>query len=150
MKLFHFAVSSLFNLGTSSIVIAVLAVIVMGQINRAQNEVEISMMETDVANIRWGLREFWAHRTAIGQSIDANQIENTNPLQWVNERPENYRGEYADMPADAESVWYFDTSTKQLVYIFKDGHQARYRLASTAKLNRASRGAVGGMDLVLE
>lgn len=108
------------------------------------------MVETDVANIRWGLREMWAHRTAIGQSIAANEIDDANPLQLINERPENYSGEYAQTPPGIESIWYFDTTARRLVYVFKDGHQVRYRLTGTAKRNRASLGAVGGIDLVLE
>ncbi|MGZ4956137.1 MAG: hypothetical protein ACXV8Q_13600, partial [Methylobacter sp.] len=73
-----------------------------------------------------------------------------NPLQLLSERPKNYNGEYAETPLGAESIWYFDTKAKRLVYVFSDGHQARYRLTSSAKLNRASLGAMGGIDLVLE
>ncbi|MGZ5056090.1 MAG: hypothetical protein ACXWAT_17025, partial [Methylobacter sp.] len=64
--------------------------------------------------------------------------------------PKNYSGEYAQMPPDAQAVWYFDSKAKCLVYVFSDGRQVRYRLTSTAKLNRASLGAVGGIDMVLE
>jgi len=103
-----------------------------------------------VANIRWELRELWAHRNATGQSIAASEIDDANPLKLVSERPKNYSGEYAEIPLGAESVWYFDTNAKRLVYVFKDGRQVRYRLIGSAKLNRASLGAIGGIDLVLE
>ena len=108
------------------------------------------MMETDVANMRWELRELWAHRNATGQSFVVSEIDNANPLRLLNERPKNYSGEYAETPPDAQSAWYFDTKAKRLVYVFSDGHQLRYRLTGTAKLNRASLGAMGGIDLVLE
>lgn len=108
------------------------------------------MMETDVANIRWELRELWAHRNATGQSITGSEIDDVNPLRLVNERLKNYSGEYAETPPGAESIWYFDTKAKRLVYVFSDGRQVRYRLTGAAKLNRASLGAMGGIDLLLE
>lgn len=107
-------------------------------------------METDAANIRWGLREQWAHRNATGQPTSGIGIDNANPMRLLNELPKNYSGEYEETPPNAQSIWYFDTKTKRLVYVFSDGQQARYRLTSTAKLNRASLGTMGGIDLVSE
>ncbi len=150
LNIFHFAAASLFNFAIANGIIAILVFLVLSNADRAQRQVEESMMETDVANIRWELRELWTHRNATGQSISASEIDDVNPLRLVNERPKNYSGEYAETPPDAESVWYFDTKAKRLVYVFSDGHQVRYRLTGTAKLNRASLGAVGGIDLILE
>lgn len=150
LNIFHFATASLFNFAVTNGIIAIMMLIVLANINRAQTHVEVSMMETDVANIRWQLRELWAHRTATGQSIAGSEIENANPLQLLDERPKNYSGEFADTPPDAHAIWYFDTKAKRLVYVFKDGQQQRYRLVSTIGRNRASLGAIGGIDLVLE
>jgi hypothetical protein len=150
INIFHFALSSLFNFAITNGIIALMVLAVLTNIHRAQSQVEVSMMETDVANIRWGLREMWTHRSASGQSVAASEIDNANPLRLINERPENYTGEYASIPPDAESVWYFDTTTKRLVYVFKDGRQQRYRLTGTPNPSRASLGAIGGIDLVLE
>ena len=142
--------ASRFDFGVSISLIAMLTAVLLVGLNRAQSQAEALAMETDVANMRWGLRELWAHRNAIGQSLDVGEIDNANPLQLLNERPKNYSGEYAQTPPGAQSVWYFDSKAKRLVYVFGDGRQARYRLTSTAKLSRASLGAVGGIDLVLE
>jgi hypothetical protein len=150
LNIFHFAVSSLYNFAIANGIIAILIFAVLSNINRAQSQVEESMMETDVANIRWQLRELWAHSNATGQSVSGSEIDGANPLRLMTERPKNYSGEYAQVPPGAESVWYFDTQAKRLVYVFRDGRQIRYRLTGTAKLNRASLGAVGGMDLVLD
>ncbi|MDO9268968.1 MAG: hypothetical protein Q7T96_07645 [Methylobacter sp.] len=150
LNIFHFAVANLFNFAISNGIIAILVFVVLSNIDRAQSQVEASMMETDVANIRWELRELWAHRNATGQSIAVSELDNANPLRLVNEQPKNYSGEYAQTPSEAESIWYFDTKAKRLVYVFKDGHQVHYRLTGTAKRNRASLGAMGGIDLVLE
>ncbi|HEY8096591.1 MAG TPA: hypothetical protein VIE65_10955 [Methylobacter sp.] len=142
--------SSLFDFAVTSSIIVILAAILLFSLNRAQSQAEAVVMETDLTHMRWGLRELWAHRNAIGQSIGGSEIENTNPLRLLNERPKNYSGEFAETPPGAQATWYFDTKAKRLVYVFSDGQQARYRLASTAGLNRASLGAIGGMDLVLD
>jgi len=142
--------ASHFDFAVSITMIAVLTAMLLVSLNRAQSQAEALTMEADVANMRWGLRELWAHRNATGQSLDIGEIENVNPLQLLNDRPKNYSGEYAQTPPGVQSAWYFDSETKRLVYVFSDGREARYRLTSTAKLNRASLGAVGGMDLVLE
>jgi hypothetical protein len=142
--------ASRFDFAVSICMIAMLAAMLLVGLNRAQSQAEAVTMEIDVANMRWGLRELWAHRNATGQSLDVSEIDNANPLQLLNDRPKNYSGEYAQTPAGAQSVWYFDSQARRLVYVFNDGRQARYRLTGTAKLNRASLGAVGGIDLVLE
>lgn len=150
LNFFNFALSNFFNFAISSSIIAAMISVLLSNVNHAQHQVEVAMMETDVANIRWELRELWAHRNATGQTFVVTEIDNTNPLRWVNERPKNYSGEYAEMPVGAQSVWYFDTSAKRLVYVFSDGQSIRYRLSNTTTLNRASLGAVGGIDLVLD
>jgi hypothetical protein len=142
--------ASRFDFAVSITMIAMLAALLLVSLNRAQSQAEVLAMEADVANMRWGLRELWAHRNAIGKSLDVGEIDNANPLQLLSDRPKNYSGEYAQTPEGAQSVWYFDSQAKRLVYVYSDGRQARYRLTSTAKLNRASLGAVGGIDLVLD
>jgi len=142
--------ASRFDFAVSISLIAMLAALLLVSLNRAQSQAEALAMEADVANMRWGLRELWAHRNATGQSLDIGEIDNANPLQLLSDRPKNYSGEYAQTPPGVQSAWYFDSKAKRLVYVFSDGREARYRLTSTAKLNRASLGAVGGMDLVLE
>lgn len=142
--------ASRFDFAVSVSMIAVLAAVLLAGLNHAQSQAEALAMEADVANMRWGLRELWAHRNATGQSLDVSELDNANPLQLLNDRPNNYSGEYAQTPPSARSVWYFDSEAKRLVYVFSDGRQVRYRLTGTDKLNRASLGAVGGIDLVLE
>lgn len=150
LNFFRFTVRDLFNFAISNSVIVILAGLLLLNIDWVQRQVEASMMETDVANIRWGLREMWAHRNASGQALDIGAIEDSNPLRLINEPPKNYSGEHDRMPAGAASVWYFDTKARRLVYVFRDGRQARFRLTGTAGLKRASLGAVGGLDLISE
>jgi hypothetical protein len=131
-------------------IVSILMSVLLSTLNRVQSQAESVAMEADLSNMRWELRELWAHRNATGQSFAASEIENTNPLRLLSGRPNNYSGESPETPPGAQSIWYFDTKAKRLVYVFSDGRQARYRLTSTAKLNRASLGAMGGIDLVLD
>lgn len=142
--------ASRFDFAISISIIAILAAMLLFSLNRAQSQAEAVTMETDVTNMRWGLREMWAHRNATGQSLVGSEIDNANPMRLLNEFPKNYSGEHEQTPPDAQSIWYFDTQAKRLVYVFSDGRQVRYRLTGTVKLNRASLGAMGGIDLVLD
>lgn len=148
LNIYNFAKASLLNLVITISIIATLMYAVLYSLNRAQDQIEAAMMETDLANIRWELRELWAHRNAAGQSLASNEIDNANPFRLINEPPKNYSGEAAQTPPGAQATWYFDSQARCLVYVFKDGRQLRYRLTSAARLNRASIGAIGGIDLV--
>lgn len=142
--------ASRFDFAISICIIAILVTSLLFSLNRAQNQVEAVTMETDLVNMRWGLRELWAHRNATGQSLAVNEIDNANPLKFLNDQPKNYTGEYTETPPGAQSIWYFNTKAQRLIYVFSDGHQLSYRLTGTAKLDRASLGAMGSIDLVLD
>ena len=150
LNIVHIAASRFFNLAISTSIIGAMLSLTLLSISQVRSQVEVFMMEADVANLRWELRELWTHRNATGQSFVISEIENTNPLDLVNEGLPNYSGEYTQSPLNTQSIWYFDTTSLRLVYVFRDGHQVRYRLSGTAQLNRASLGAVGALDLVLD
>lgn len=150
LNIVHIAASRFFNLAISTSIIGAMLSLTLLSISQVRSQVEVFMMEADVANLRWELRELWTHRNATGQSFVISEIENTNPLRLVNEGLPNYSGEYTQPPLDVQSIWYFDIKKLRLIYVFRDGHQVRYRLSGTAQLNRASLGAVGSIDLVLD
>lgn len=139
-----------FDFAVSICVIAALASLLLFSLNRAQNQVESVMMDTDLANMRWQLRELWAHHNATSQSLSSKEISDTNPLRLLTDHPKNYLGESSNIPAGIRPAWYFDTTSKRLVYLFSDDRQIRYRLTNTTAMNRASVGAIGGMDLLPE
>ena len=150
LNIIHIAASRFFNLAISTSIIGAMLSLTLLSISQVRSQVEVFMMEADVANLRWELRELWTHRNATGQSFVISEIENTNPLRLVNEGLPNYSGKYTQPPLDVQSIWYFDIKKLRLIYVFRDGHQVRYRLSGTAQLNRASLGAVGSIDLVLD
>lgn len=129
-------------------VIGILATLLLHYLNKAQNDIENVILETEVNNLRLGLAEAWVHKSVTNQPISIDALENSNPMLLIAEKPENYIGERSNAPKTDKAVWYFDTQKKQLVYVFNDGHQARYRLVSTAGRPSASLIATGGIDLV--
>ncbi len=137
-----------FNFAITLCVIAILATLLLYYLNKAQNDIENVILETEVNNLRLGLAEAWVHKSVTNQPISIDALENSNPMLLIAEKPENYIGERLDAPKTDKAVWYFDTRKKQLVYVFNDGHQARYRLVSTSGQANASLLAIGGLGLV--
>ena len=106
------------------ILISVLALVLLGALGRTSNEMEEAGVQAEVATIRMGLIEVVAHRETFGGTLPKSD----NPLDWVVTRPASYLGEVDGMP-DSTVVWYFDRRTRELVYRFRDGHRARFRLS---------------------
>jgi hypothetical protein len=72
--------------------------------------------------------------------------ESNNPVDWVAVRPASYVGELDAMPGGT-SVWYFDRQAKELVYLFHDGHRARFRISRNGGVQNA-REVVAGISLL--
>ena len=61
-------------------------------------------------------------------------------------RPANYLGEVDGVPAE-KSVWYFERGAKELVYRFRDGHRARFRLSRDVNVD-SQKAVVAGVGLL--
>ncbi|MEQ1767254.1 MAG: hypothetical protein ABL859_07470 [Methylotenera sp.] len=144
----HAASTHRFDFAVTLTVIGILATLLLGYLNKAQNDIEKVIVETELNNFRLSLTEYWVNKSLMNQSIDSKALNNSNPMLLIAERPENYIGEFSEAPGSSKAVWYFDTTTKQLIYVFNDGHQASYKLSSTAGRAKASLLTVGGLDLV--
>jgi len=137
-----------FDFAVTLTVIGILATLLLGYLNTAQNDIQKVIVETELNSLRLGLAEHWVDKSLKNQSIDSKTLINSNPMLLIAESPENYIGELSEAPRDSKEVWYFDTTKKQLIYVFNDGKQARYRLSSTVGQSKASLLSVGGLDLV--
>ncbi|NTV70945.1 MAG: hypothetical protein HGA71_12450 [Azonexaceae bacterium] len=124
------------------VLISVLALLLLAALGRTSNEMEEAGVQAEVATIRMGLIEVVAHRETFG----GNLPKSDNPLDWVATRPANYLGEVDGMP-DSKVVWYFDRRTKELVYRFRDGHRARFRLSRDGNVE-SPRAVVSGVGLL--
>lgn len=124
------------------ILIGILSLLLLQALGRTGNEMEEAGVQADAAAIRMGLIEVVAHRETFG----GNLPKSDNPLDWVATRPERYLGEVDGMP-DSTSVWYFDRGAKELVYRFRDGHRARFKLSRDGNVD-SPRAVVAGVGLL--
>lgn len=121
--------------------IGILALFLMGALERARGELEESMVQSEAAAIRVALMDAVVHRETGGGNLPAS----ANPLAWVDVRPQNYAGETDAVPA-GRGLWYFDRPAGELVYRFRDGHRARFRFSREG--GERGRGAVAGVGLI--
>lgn len=123
-------------------VVAVLALVVMQALERVRTQMEEAGVQTEAAAIRAQLMEVVAHREVFGGQLPASE----NPLDWVRGQPANYIGAVDRVPTQ-ESVWYYDSVSKELVYRFRNGELARFRLSRMAG-DSGVRGVIGGVGLL--
>ncbi len=129
-------------------VIGILATLLLGYLNKVQHDIERLIVETELNSFRLSLAEAWVHKSISNQSIDSATLQNSNPMLLMADKPENYIGELSGAPSTKKEIWYFDTTKKQLIYVFNDGNLARYSLSKTAGQAKASLLTVGGLDLI--
>ncbi len=137
-----------FDFAVTLCVIGVLATCLLHYLNKAQGAIEKVILETELNNLRLGLAETWVHKNVTNQSIDIEALKGSNPMLLIAAKPANYVGEHAKAPSNGKAIWYFDTRTKQLIYIGKGGLEAAYILACAAGRTKASLLSMGGLDLV--
>jgi len=137
-----------FDFAVTLTVIGILATLLLGYLNKVQHDIEKVILETELTNVRLGMVESWVHKNVTNQPVNIEALKDSNPMLLIMEKPANYIGEHPEAPRSNKAVWYFDTQKKRLIYIFSDGHQAQYRLVSTAGQAKASLLSVGGLDLV--
>jgi type II secretory pathway pseudopilin PulG len=137
-----------FDFAVTLIVIGILATLLLGYLNKVQKDIEKVIVETELNNLRLSLAEAWVHKSIKNQSFDSELLNESNPMNLIVEKPDNYIGELSEAPSNDKEVWYFDTTKKQLIYVFNDGHQAQFRFSKIAGTNKASLLTVGGLDLI--
>ena len=82
-----------------------------------QEYAEKMEMELTVRNIRTGLRYKIADLIMNNRLPEMATLADENPIDWLEQKPANYRGEFDGAPAEASSgSWYFDRRNRQLVY----------------------------------
>ena len=124
------------------ILIGLMSLFLMRAIEATRVEVEESLVQSEVANNRIALVEVVAHRESFGGNLPKSR----NPLDWISAKPANYLGELDGVP-ERKSVWYFDRKAEELVFRFRDGHRARFRLSRDGNVE-SPRAVVAGVGLL--
>jgi len=144
----HAPSSHRFNFAIVLTVIGILAFTLLTFLNKAQNDIEKVIVDTELTNLRLSLAEAWINKNIKNQSVDIQALNNSNPMLLITEKPNNYLGELSQKPSNSKEIWYFDSTKKQLVYLFNDRHEARFRLININGANKASALTFAGLGLV--
>jgi hypothetical protein len=124
------------------VLVGLLALLLMRALERARGDMEETIVQAEAAAMRMGLIEVVAHRETYGGELP----KSTNPVDWVATPPANYVGERDGRP-DETSIWYFDRRAGELIFVFRDGRRARFRLSRDASVD-TQRAVVAGVGLL--
>jgi prepilin-type N-terminal cleavage/methylation domain-containing protein len=109
---------TLIELAVVASVIGVLAAVLLNRVIFYQEQAEKAAMEQTVAIIRSALQLQTAARFAKDRAGEIPRLLKQNPMDWLAEKPMNYKGEYyAPKPNDLEpGNWYYDVQSGYLIY----------------------------------
>ena len=123
------------------IVLGLISFFLLQRLNAVRDDMEGATVQLDVVSMQMHLLETIAHRETFGGTLPASE----NPVDWLPSPPRAYLGELDQAPVEI-SVWYFDRSQKTLVYRFRDGHSAVFRLNRNARQGE-NKGVLAGVSL---
>ena len=106
---------TLFELAVSLAIISVLATVLLARLYRYQEMAEKAAMEATVRLVKTGLQIRLAELIITNRQAQVPQLEEEDPLRWLDTKPANYGGAYR-LPAHP-GTWYFDEQARQLVYV---------------------------------
>ena len=136
----------MYELAVLAAVIAILAAFLLPALERTRRDFEDAAVQSEVAALRVELLDRLAHREAVGGALPGS----ANPAEWTAYRPQGYVGELDSAPEES-GVWYFDRRAGELVYRYRAGGEARFRLARGAvgaEAGAAVPGRLAGVGLV--
>lgn len=133
-----------YEFGVLVLIVGVLALLLMQAIERTRREIEEAAMQSEIAALRVELLDRVAHREVHGGPLP----QSDNPVRWAGGEPQGYRGELSARPAE-NGVWYFDLRQGDLVYRYRAGDEARYRLERVGRAAAADNvpGRLAGVGL---
>jgi len=100
-------------------VIGVAAALLMQRLFLYLELAEKASMESTVRVVKTGLQLRLAELILSNRQAEAGELESTDPMRWLTERPGNYAGAYRAAPE--RGSWYFDFSRQELVYVVSNG-----------------------------
>ena len=112
-----------YEFGVLVLIVGVLALLLMQALERTRREIEEAAVQSEIAALRVELLDRVAHREVHGGPLP----QSDNPVRWAEREPQAYRGELSTRPAE-NGVWFFDVPQGDLVYRYRAGDEARYRL----------------------
>jgi len=115
---------TLFGFAAVVTIIAILATVLLQRLKfyeRQAEEVAALRMQADLRTV---LYMKIARLRASGRDAEVAALAGQNPMNWLPEKPANYRGEFAAAaaPRALPDSWYFDRTARNLVYLSGDSN----------------------------
>jgi len=110
---------SLLELAVAVAAIGILAVTLLNRLHYYQEAAEKADMEYTVVSLKSVLRLRMSTMLVEGHAQEFSTLALQNPIDWLEEKPRNYRGVVASRtgaPMQPGS-WYFDSDARTLVYV---------------------------------
>ncbi len=108
---------SLLELALALALVGAFAGVLLHRMLYLQEYAEMTAMDLTVANLRTGLRYKTGDLLIRDKLSEIPTLADENPVNWLQDHPENYLGEFDLRPdADLRGKWYFDKTRHELVY----------------------------------
>ncbi|WP_317205629.1 hypothetical protein [Janthinobacterium sp.] len=114
---------TLFESAVAAIVVAVLGGVLLTRLLYYREQAELAAVERTAALLRVALTLRQGELYSSGKEAAVPGLAGQNPMEWLAEKPVNYAGEFY-APARGEIAggqWYFDRTTRKLVYLLSGG-----------------------------
>jgi len=106
---------TLFELVIVIVIVSVLATVFARRLTIYQELAEKAAMDATLNIIKTALQIRLANLIIDNRQSETDELERTNPIQWLAEKPSNYIGLYR-APTETGS-WYYDERRLELVYV---------------------------------
>jgi len=108
---------SLFELVVAIAIVGVFGGVLLQRLLYLQEYAEMTAMDLTVANLRTGLRYKTGELLIRDKVSEIATLADENPVNWLQNPPENYLGEFDRKPdTDLRGKWHFDKTRHELVY----------------------------------
>ncbi|HYD78414.1 MAG TPA: type II secretion system protein [Paucimonas sp.] len=116
---------SLLEFAIAVALFGVLATLLLERFSYYEEVAEKARVEATISQIRSAMRMRIAELMIGGRMQEAVLMAGQNPIDWLERKPDNYRGEFVDSAPGAvrPGEWYFDRRRSELVYVVRN---ARY------------------------
>ena len=114
------------------IVVSLLAATAVDRLFYYQERAEKAVMEATLAAFKMGLQIRLAELSMTNRGNHAAELEQQNPVRWLNEPPSNYAGDY-HAPAERGS-WTFATDSHELIYVPQNTNYLSWEQADQREL----------------
>jgi len=110
---------SLLEFAVVVMVIGLLSGILLNRLHYYQEHAEKADMEYTIGAIKSALRMRMAVMLVEGRAQQFNLLLQENPMDWVAEKPHNYRGIVSAQGRETmqSGNWYFDREARSLIYV---------------------------------